>query len=299
MITRKSVLIVFLCCLAHNLYPQSYISLSNNDFGEPYVMFLDSENYPLEIIDQEQLRILYFCSIDVLGSKHNASYDINDNSIGGRYYLQIGKRITKYQTESRFRADSILINGGSRIVANECYSQKANFVFAFDCYYIDGKELTFTGRLAADDFMYKESLSDIDWTIHDSTKTICGYHCFLAEGSFRGRTYCAWFTTELPAPAGPWKLGGLPGIILQIEDSLHQISMVAEEVIAGSQSIILPKYPYVNVTRKQYSRMLSQLWKNPALFQANHASRSSAVIKLVEGRAVTPLPLMALPELKP
>ena len=41
----------------------------------------------------------------------------------------------------------------------------------------------------------------------------------MAEAEFRGRVWRAWFTYEIPMPYGPWKLGGLPGLILKAEDA--------------------------------------------------------------------------------
>ena len=48
---------------------------------------------------------------------------------------------------------------------------------------------------------------------------VVGYECFMAEAEFRGRVWRAWFTYEIPMPYGPWKLGGLPGLILKAEDT--------------------------------------------------------------------------------
>lgn len=61
----------------------------------------------------------------------------------------------------------------------------------------------------------KDSIDIFDWEILNSRKTILGINCQYAKMNFRGRSYEAWFTTELPA-GGPWKFDGLPGLILEI-----------------------------------------------------------------------------------
>lgn len=57
-----------------------------------------------------------------------------------------------------------------------------------------------------------------DWTITEDTLTVLGYMCQKATTTFRGRNYSAWFTLDIPVNEGPWKLHGLPGMILKAED---------------------------------------------------------------------------------
>lgn len=63
---------------------------------------------------------------------------------------------------------------------------------------------------------YEEDIPTQEWSINtDSVETIMGMECNLATTKFRGREWKVWFTEEIPVSLGPWKLGGLPGLILK------------------------------------------------------------------------------------
>ena len=64
-----------------------------------------------------------------------------------------------------------------------------------------------------------EPLVKIDWTLDNDTLTISGLLCHRATGKLYGKQWTAWYTEEMPSSAGPWKLRGLPGLIVKAEDS--------------------------------------------------------------------------------
>ena len=65
----------------------------------------------------------------------------------------------------------------------------------------------------------KEVTPIINWKISKETKKIGKFNCKKATANFRGRDYTAWFTMEIALPFGPWKLNGLPGLILEAYDA--------------------------------------------------------------------------------
>lgn len=79
--------------------------------------------------------------------------------------------------------------------------------------------------------LVKEEITKIPWEIdYETTETILGYKCYKAEALFRGRYYIAWFTMEIPVKFGPWKLNGLPGLILEAYDKYNKVEFIVEQV---------------------------------------------------------------------
>ncbi|MFW6222143.1 MAG: GLPGLI family protein, partial [Bacteroidota bacterium] len=50
---------------------------------------------------------------------------------------------------------------------------------------------------------------DIHWEFLSERKQVVGYDCQKATAFFRGRTWYAWFTNQIPVADGPWKFHGL------------------------------------------------------------------------------------------
>lgn len=79
-------------------------------------------------------------------------------------------------------------------------------------------------------WVYKDTLEIPHWQITDSIKEIDGLSCIKASTSFRGRNWTAWFTPEIPIPEGPWKLWGLPGLIVSAYDSKGHYRFTAKKI---------------------------------------------------------------------
>ena len=95
------------------------------------------------------------------------------------------------------------------------------------------KTLYFKTDYKAVKFFYiiKDTIPLIKWTIHKEVRNIGNFTCFRAQGSFGGRVYNVWFTPDIPCPFGPYKLGGLPGLILEAysEDSMVKYTFQSYE----------------------------------------------------------------------
>lgn len=106
-----------------------------------------------------------------------------------------------------------------------------------------------------DTYGYNDEL-ELPWQINPDTASILAYPCQKATVDFRGRTYTAWFSTDIPINDGPWKFMGLPGLILKISDTnnLFCFEMIGIENITRSFPVQVPKVKY-DCNRKQFEGM--------------------------------------------
>lgn len=138
-------------------------------------------------------------------------------------------------------------------------------------------------------YFYEEDLPQWNWEISDSTKVILGYECIGAEVDYHGRRWTVWFTPEIPVNAGPWKLEGLPGLILEATAEGNRYSFVADGIQQTGKQIV-PIYladEYERTDRLSSLRAVRSFLDNP-LGKIN-AELGASVVKVEdeEGNDVT------------
>ncbi|MCI6213621.1 MAG: GLPGLI family protein [Bacteroides pyogenes] len=117
-----------------------------------------------------------------------------------------------------------------------------------------------TVYLYRDDYPLK-----ISWNLTGEKKEIHSYACQRAIGTFRGRTYEAWFTPEIPFKEGPYKFGELPGLILEINDMEKNFVYTCISITHPKQVVPIKfwKWKYQEIDRKKLFNMLKRAYTNP------------------------------------
>jgi len=102
--------------------------------------------------------------------------------------------------------------------------------------------LVFLSQVLAQDYLYEETLERQNWELSKETIIVENYSCFKATCRFRGRDWTAWYTPDIPMIEGPWKLGGLPGLILMAEDANGEFIFECKGIslLKPQTAIVLP-----------------------------------------------------------
>lgn len=148
--------------------------------------------------------------------------------------LQVGQNVSKSYSYYTFKTDSLRATPDGKKVFRESLNtvvreQMASGERPDPPYYRrmgtmiyknhpEG-EMTVTDAISGSYYTYKVELQAQTWQITDSTKTILDYTCQMAVSDFRGRRWIAWFAQDIPISDGPWKFSGLPGLIMEVNDS--------------------------------------------------------------------------------
>jgi GLPGLI family protein len=155
--------------------------------------------------------------------------------------------------------------------------------------------------IMVNEYLIEGPLPAIEWKISTDTATFGGMHCQKATGHFAGRDYIVWFCPDLPVRTGPWKLNGLPGVIVDAHDTKNEVEFRfdgVEKTVASLKikaiadkkesdlppiardlnddpNVIVPPARLVRTTQKEFDKLKAAMQKDPAAFaQAINAANS-------------------------
>jgi len=170
--------------------------------------------------------------------EYTQTLNLGDGDWDIKYKLYFNKDISYYQ-ENYGNKDREIKNeeDGTTNIILLTTENTANYYLTF----LKTNRLLFGEQIAYDYYHFEENIPEIKWKITDEIKTIGKYQCKKAIGKFRGRTYTTWYTEEIPANVGPWKLNGLGGLILEARDDKGVFNVKATKIIIGKETDLSKK----------------------------------------------------------
>ena len=132
-------------------------------------------------------------------------------------------------------------------------------------------------------YLTEEKITEPKWTLLAEHDTICGRSCQKATGEYGGRKWTVWFAESLPTRFGPWRLSGLPGLIMRAvsEDGIHQFECRKVEAVKEAITYSVPD-DAVRCKRDQFVKLRNRTFGN-----ANYLSNPTYYIKPAEIESMT------------
>lgn len=196
--------------------------------------------------------------------------------------LDIDKNGSRYYSRDKFIADSTSmanlqkqLKGGSGNLNVNRGNNAGQVSYKVTKSYPDYKTFLLT-KVSMDQYKVREDRKP-EWKILPEKQKIGSYNAQKATASYGGREWIAWFTTEIPFQDGPYKFYGLPGLIVQIEDTTgsHRMTLQgnkkieaftdpSETELPGNIKIIGIGGKEIEVTRDQYKKVWKAYVNDPA-----------------------------------
>ncbi len=182
-------------------------------------------------------------------------------------HLDISGTKSVFYAENRIKRDSLFSRaretGSLNFDRNQMQNLRTNLDFIIEKD-MSSQKISFEARIMRDAYIYQED-SQMNWKILPETTKIGDYSTQKAELEFGGRTWFAWFTTEIPFQDGPYKFSGLPGLIVKVEDSKGDYSFDLKETKkVAAPATFERRGQAINVKRTAFLKQQEQFRKNPA-----------------------------------
>ncbi len=169
---------------------------------------------------QAQKGLIYYGHIESPGMRSAAGPDLNA-------YLIFNKQHTYYVTAKDSLEQNIGINNKTAYSNGNgqqaVFNGNKTFRYGKQVYYNREKDSMWWSQRFGGNIYVAEKKPTINWLLQKETKKIGQFNTHKATANFRGRLYTAWYTLEVPLPYGPWKLQGLPGLILEAYDEKKEM----------------------------------------------------------------------------
>jgi len=207
------------------------------------------------LIDNALMECIYNYTVNVplLNSQTNEKRTETYTTI-----LQANGSTSKFWDWNSFKKDSIIytsvkLPADSLKKLNEKYYSTVRYLFAPEIFKnYPSEKMTVTDDITPEDYIYEESKIDRKWALQDGTVKVCGSECNKAVASFGGREWTVWYSPEITISDGPWKLYGLPGLILKASDATGTHTFEAIAIRKSNRPIYLNK----NISQLKISKDL-------------------------------------------
>ena len=221
----------------------------------------EAQNQMGNLVFQDDFRIIDTVQLEILYRLDFIEDTLKYEKLTDQQVLQIGFHSSKYFSKLLFTNDSINTVLEKQNAKNLKSPPKAAAMYEI---IRDKKAKTLEVTYRSDDvvFRYFEDIPELNWVIQNERKTIQGYTCQRASSTFRGRKYEAWFTPEIPIREGPYKFGGLPGLILEMQDSQKHFVYTCIGIKRIKEPIRIRNWQYTVTTRTKLNEFLERKHKN-------------------------------------
>lgn len=240
-------------------------------------LFSQFYNLPSKQLSEVELIVTY--SLKWVEDTNNLNFQNQEDLIlliGNEISMFMGKNFYEFRTmgkeyEKKGKSEEFSRIPMSRFRTRITYAIYKNYPEDF---------LTYIDKVMPNILMYEEKLYPFEWKLSSEINQIDNYTCNMATVEYGGRKWTAWYTVDLPYNDGPYKFGGLPGLIMNISDKKghYVFEFVSVEKPSKPMFIELDERDYIKTSRSNFLKAVENSKMN-IINQAKSAGINSSDVQ--------------------
>lgn len=207
---------------------------------------------------QENEKIIGQSSLCCIYQHHTMTVDLDGKPIidSTLAILEIGDLVAKYGDYTSY-SGYIPEDFSVPCLSGDPYWSEAVTVYQG---YPESTSFTVKEALLPHFYFYKEPC-ELSWTILEEEDSVLGYPCNRAKTEYGGRTWIVSYSVDIPETNGPWKLKGLPGLILKAEseNGIHRFIPLAIFPVEAQEITYFQDKKDVAVKRDKFIALRNRL----------------------------------------
>ncbi len=211
---------------------------------------------PKEVLDTALVEFTYNYSF----MSDTTTAKMHDN---GLWVLQVGGEVSKFSCVRQMQIDSLLaVSSPQEVLSNVAGFKGGNHVAYFKNH--PTGQFTTIDKLGMQWVSVEEQIQTPLWQLESESKEILGYSSRKARAQFQGREWVVWYTDEIAVSAGPWKLDGLPGLVVEACDSQgHYLFSLVGVKNSNNSPLTIPETRFSKTSIEKYHKSKRENIENP------------------------------------
>jgi GLPGLI family protein len=217
-----------------------------------------------------------------------------DRTLTETMMLKAGSKSSVFYSYARYLTDSVVEADKASgapidLIMEHAKQYQSHISYKIYKNYPAGKVTTLE-QLVMSRFRCEEKNDAPQWELLPDTMTILTYLCRKAVCRFKGRDYEAWFAPDIPRSEGPWKLYGLPGLILKAQDARKEYVFECTGLVQGKpgDAIMFGASGHEPVSRKSLNQMFERYAADPIGYISSSTPNMTVHIRNESGESIHP-----------
>jgi len=180
---------------------------------------------------------------------------LNSETVNKNMILLVQEDKSKFLTEKQYKVDSLRSTGSKAAAIGDNSFSVINYE----------ENLSFKYYFFIKDVYKIKEFVELNWELKPETKKIGTYLCRKAILKYKGRTWEAWYTQDVPIQAGPYIFRNLPGLIVYMEDSTgsYKFSLYSIKKKSDTLDFYNMYKEAINIPQKQLQKVSLDYYSDP------------------------------------